>query len=363
MFCRRVRLWRSRIIRITNLFRAVFTFYVLIGLALLLPVTAQQTIKATAPSPPGKLIDVGGHRLHINCTGSGNPTIVMEAGAGDFSFDWSLVQPEVARFARVCTYDRAGYAWSEAGPTPRTMQQIVYELHTGLVNAGIKSPYVLVGHSLGGLIVRVFANQYPKEVAGMVLVDSSHEDQSIVIMDRTTKKEKVVHWRELASGKPIPPIQTTAPGSAGSNSASARSRSNQTKLDAPYDRLPLKIQQVRLWAISQPSYEAARSSETFDFLADELTRMFAQRNETKYPLGDLPLIVLTRGIAGEDEQANRLLLEDHDRLQMDLASLSTNSKQIIAEHSGHFIQLEEPALVISAVKEVVDAVRRKSKLR
>src|SRR5437868_12652908 len=98
--------------RITNLFRAVFTFYVLIGLALLLPVTAQQTIKANAPSPPGKLIDVGGHRLHINCTGSGNPTIVMEAGAGDFSFDWSLVQPEVARFARVCTYDRAGYAWS-----------------------------------------------------------------------------------------------------------------------------------------------------------------------------------------------------------------------------------------------------------
>ena len=91
--------------------------------------------------------------------------------------------------------------------------------------------------------------------------------------------------------------------------------------------------------------------------------MFAQRNETKYPLGDMPLIVLTRGIAGEDEQANRLLLEDHDRLQMDLASLSTNSKQIIAEHSGHFIQLEEPTLVISAVKEVVDAVRRKSKLR
>jgi len=326
-------------------------------------VTAQQPFKPTPPALPGKLIDVGGHRLHLNCIGKRNPTIIMEAGAGDFSFDWSLVQPKVARLARVCTYDRAGYAWSESGPTPRTMQQIVYELHKGLNNAGIKSPYVLVGHSLGGLIVRVFANQYPKEVAGMILVDSSNEDQSIVIMDRTTKKGKVVHWRELASGKPIPPIQITAPSSAGSNSASARSRSNQTKLDAPYDRLPLKIQQVRLWAISQPSYEAARSSETFDFLADELARMFAQRNETKYPLGDMPLIVLTRRIAGEDEQANKLLLEEHNRLQSDLKSLSTNSKQMIAEHSGHFIHLEQPELVVSAVKEVVDAVRRKSKLR
>jgi pimeloyl-ACP methyl ester carboxylesterase len=324
---------------------------------------AQQPVKPNPSAPPGKLIDAGGHRLHINCTGKSEPTIVMEAGAGDFSFDWSLVQPKVARFARACTYDRAGYAWSEAGPTPRTMQQIVYELHTGLHNAGIKSPYVLVGHSLGGLIVRVFANQYPKEVAGMVLVDSSHEDQSIVIMDRTTRKEKVVHWRELASSKPIPPIQTRPPGSAGSNSASARSRSNQNRLDAPYDKLPLKVQQMRLWAMSQPNYEAARASETFDFLADELARMFGRRNETKYPLGDMPLIVLTRGIPGEDERAHQVLLEEHDRLQSELKSLSTNSKQMIAEHSGHFIQIEQPELVVSAVREVVSAARHKSKLR
>lgn len=342
--------------RITSIFRVVLALCLPVGLACLLSATAQQPFKPTPPAPPGKLIDVGGHRLHINCTGKGNPTIVMEAGAGDFSFDWSLVQPKVARFARVCTYDRAGYAWSEAGPTPRTMQQIVYELHTGLNNAGIKSPYVLVGHSLGGLIVRVFANQYPKAVAGMVLVDSSHEDQSIVIMDRTTKKEKVVHWRELASGKPIPPIQTTVPSSDGSNSASARSPSNQTELEAPYDRLPLKIQQVRLWAISQPSYEAARSSETFDFVADELARMFAQRNETKYPLSDMPLIVLTRGISADLE-------EEHDRLQSDLKSLSTNSKQMIAEHSGHFIHIEQPELVVSAVKQVVSAARHTSTLR
>jgi pimeloyl-ACP methyl ester carboxylesterase len=342
----------------------VFTLCLFIGLAFSFPVLAQQTIKATAPSPLGKLVDVGGRRLHINCTGTGNPTIVMEAGAGDFSFDWSLVQPKVAKFARVCTYDRAGYAWSDAGPTPRTMQQIIYELHTGLITAGLNAPYVLVGHSLGGLIVRVYANQYPKEVAGMILVDSSHEDQLIIIMDRTTKQEKVVHWRELSSGKPIPPIQTTIPSPAASNTSQGTTRSaNQSKLDAPYNKLPLSIQRIRLWATSQPSYDAARSSETFEFLADELARVYAERGNRKYPLGDIPLIVLTRGIAGEDEQANKRLLEDHDRLQIDLLSLSSNSKQIIAKQSGHHIQIEEPTLVTDAIKQVVNAVRRKTELR
>ena len=350
--------------RNTSLFGAALTICILNGLAFLLPVTAQQTIQATVPSPPGKLIDVGGHRLHIDCAGTGNPTIVMEAGAGDFSFDWSLVKPKVARFARVCTYDRAGYAWSETGPTPRTMEQIVYELHTGLKNAGVKSPYVLVGHSLGGLIVRVYTAQYPKEVAGMVLVDSSHEDQLIVIMDRTTKKERVVHWRELSSGREIPPIQTTMPSPVASNKSQGIARATpQSKLDAPYDKLPMNPQQMRLWAMTQPTYDAARGSETFEFLADELARMYAERRSGKYFLGDMPLIVLTRGIAGEDEQANKELLQDHDRLQIDLLSLSRNSKQIIAKQSGHYIQLEEPALVTDAIKEVVNAVRRKRRLR
>src|SRR5437764_15430301 len=107
---------------------------------LVLPTTvsSQQFTKARTYPPLGKLVDVGGHRLHITCTGKGSPTVVMEAGAGDFSFDWSLAQPKVAQFARVCSYDRAGYAWSDVGPMPRTMQQIVAELHIGLRKAGVK---------------------------------------------------------------------------------------------------------------------------------------------------------------------------------------------------------------------------------
>ncbi|HET6891368.1 MAG TPA: alpha/beta hydrolase, partial [Pyrinomonadaceae bacterium] len=126
-----------------------------IAFLMLLPfvVVGQQTQN---PYPPqGKLIDIGGYRLHFDCTGKKEPTVVLIAGAGDFSFDWSLVQPSVGQFARVCSYDRAGFGWSDPGPPPRTMKQEAFELHTLLKAANIKPPYILVGHSLGGLVSRV----------------------------------------------------------------------------------------------------------------------------------------------------------------------------------------------------------------
>src|SRR5215510_14832845 len=285
-------------------------------------VTAQHSTNEGAPSPPGKLVDIGGRRQHINCTGKGAPTVVLEAGAGDFSFDWGLVQPAVARFARVCAYDRAGYAWSDAGPMPRTMRQIVYELHTGLANAGIIPPYVLVGHSLDGLLVRKYAREYPKEIAVIVLVDSSHEDQMISIADRTTREEKVVRWRELASGKPIPAVQTTFQRPAGAAQWGAPSGTG-SQLEAPYNKLPPELQQIRLWATSRSDWGQARSSETFPFLAEELAQMYAERGGRKQPLNDIPLFVLTNGMANEDKL----------RLQTDLLSLSSNSQQIIAKQS------------------------------
>src|SRR6266478_8241280 len=144
---------------------SLWSQYVISGSALLASATLMtHSAEVRACPPPGKLIDVGGWRLHLNCmdnTNGSGPTVVMEIGAGGYSFDWGLVQPAVAGFARVCSYDRAGNAWSDFGPRPRTMKQIAYELHTALVNAGIKAPYVLVGQSIGGLYVRVFAEQYP----------------------------------------------------------------------------------------------------------------------------------------------------------------------------------------------------------
>ena len=128
--------------------------------------------------PPGELVDVGGHSLHISCVGEGSPTVFLESGSGATSVDWANIQPEVANTTRVCAYDRAGSGWSEPGPGPGDPQQIAGELHTLLGNAGIDGPYVLVGHSFGGLYVRMYAELYPNEVEGMVLVDSSHPEQS-----------------------------------------------------------------------------------------------------------------------------------------------------------------------------------------
>lgn len=128
--------------------------------------------------PPGELVDVGGHSLHINCVGEGSPTVILESGSGATSVDWANIQPEVADSTRVCAYDRAGSGWSEPGPGPGDPQQIARELHTLLGNARIDGPYVLVGHSFGGLYIRMYADLYPNEVEGMVLVDSSHPEQS-----------------------------------------------------------------------------------------------------------------------------------------------------------------------------------------
>ena len=126
---------------------------------------------AKAYPPPGQMVDVGGYRLHINCTGEGSPTVVIESGWGDMSATWGWVQPEVAKTTRVCTYDRAGMGWSESSPQPRTAREFAKELHTLLEKANEPGPYVLVGHSMGGYTVRVYAHDYPAEVAGVVLID------------------------------------------------------------------------------------------------------------------------------------------------------------------------------------------------
>src|SRR2546423_12659535 len=138
------------------------------------------------PGPVGRLIDLGGHRLHLNCTGHGRPTVVIETGLGDFSFDWILVQRRVEREMRVCTYDRAGYAWSDPGPQPRTFDQLNLELRDALAKLGEKGQFVLVGHSYGGPVIRNFTMTYPEDVAAMVLVDSAQEGLRVGIGGKAT---------------------------------------------------------------------------------------------------------------------------------------------------------------------------------
>src|SRR5262249_14104378 len=128
-----------------------------LAMVLATPVCMSYSFAQPAPRAPGELVDLGGHRLHVHCMGKGRPTVVVENGLGDFSFDWSLVQLRVKRFERICTYDRAGYAWSDPGPKPRTFAQVNLELHDALAKLGESGPYVLVGHSYGGPVVRNFA--------------------------------------------------------------------------------------------------------------------------------------------------------------------------------------------------------------
>ena len=125
----------------------------------------------------GRLVDVGGLKMHIDCTGEGSPTVILDSGLGDTYLSWRKVQPQIAKFTRVCSYDRAGLGYSESSSHPRTSKVIAGELHALLQAAGVAPPYVLVGHSMGGYDVRLYASLYRNEVAGMVLVDASHPDQ------------------------------------------------------------------------------------------------------------------------------------------------------------------------------------------
>ena len=322
-------------------------------------VTGAQRASQSYP-PPGKLIDIGGYRLHLNCVGNKGPAVVLINGAGDFSFDWSLVQPRIAEFARVCSYDRAGFAWSDPGPTPRTMKQEAFELHTVLSAAHIKGPYVLVGHSIGGLVARVYTAQYPGEVAGMVLVDSTHEDTTLGFQG------KLVHLRDIAKADPVPNVQTmkSSPPKPVTKEQldqfESDLKSSPPRISAPFDKLPKSIQEMRLWVLSQPPRAASVGQ---DFLAEEFRDIYEARAKTAYPLGNLPLVVLLQKLGyelppGVDPEEWKRISDEKRRQKIEFTNLSHNSKLIVAENSGHHIQLDEPQVVIDAVRLVVESSRR-----
>lgn len=246
------------------------------------------------------LVDVGGRRLYIKCSGvarKGVPIVVMDAGMGNTSDVWSLVQPKVAQFARVCSYDRAGIGKSDRAPQAHTSEDIVNDLHNLLAKAEIHPPYVLVGHSLGGMNARLYASKYPKEIIGMVLVDSTHEDETdrmIALLPPETLKK------------------------------------------------------------ARPEDMIVRTAEDIDF-----NRSIAQVRAANWHR-DIPLIVLTRGSATfnpNDYAVPSLAPKFEDirlELQKELVRRSSRGKQIMAEKSGHNIHRDQPQLVIDAIRQVVE---------
>lgn len=284
---------------------------------------------------PGTFIDVGGHRLHALCSGEEGPSVILEAGLGGSSLDWSLIQPEVATFARVCSYDRAGCGWSDPGPRPRSSQQIVNELHELLPRVGMKPPYILVGHSVGGLHLRLYACQHPEQVAGMVLVDASPEDQR-TRMPKPPLKERLgqqIQW-QMFRLRPF------------------LARLGLFRLQGkPYgmrEALPPALQPV--------ARAMGLRSDAYDWIfgeAQAIEQSEAQiRAAAAFP--PIPLIVLT-AVGGNWPSAD--MKQCWLELQAELARLSPHGSHRISEESHHFMQFDQPHLVIDAIREIVTMVR------
>jgi pimeloyl-ACP methyl ester carboxylesterase len=281
----------------------------------------------------------------------------VENGLGDFSLDWTLVQARVSGFTRICTYDRAGYAWSDAGPKPRTFAQLNLELRDALSKLGERGPFVLVGHSYGGPVLRNFAAVYPQEVAGMVLVDAAHEGLRVGIGDK-----KTIRLGDGAKGASIPTPREELSASDQPRVRAEDLPQELKTLDPIYKALPPDAQAMHLWAQLLPAVYDAENSET-EWSGEYFAKWLAVPQQGT--LRSIPLIVLSRangGYSNADSDTPAAQMEkERTEGQAKLVLLSNNSRQVIID-SGHNMNLEAPDDVAKAIREVVEAVRRHGKV-
>ena len=304
-----------------------WTIRILVGLSGLIVATAftgaayqwlatRQDLAATPP--PGHLVDIGGYRLHLWCTGDGAPAVILDTGLGGSTPDWGFVQPEVARFTRVCSYDRAGMGYSDPGPSPRTARRIASELAELLVRSGIGGPVVLVGASIAGFDVRVFASDHPERAAGLVLVDASHEDDA----------------HEVPTMVRFVPLLSTI--------GVLRLFGGSFAFGQSIESLPPSVRQfAQATRFRAAGYQAA---------AGEIIHIRESAGEVRSSRRKLtiPVLVVT-GARGADENWRRL--------QQDQASLSDRGCLIVAQQSGHVVAVDQPEVVVDAIRTVVETAR------
>jgi pimeloyl-ACP methyl ester carboxylesterase len=291
-----------------------------LALTALLFISVPATAQSTRPAPPGRLVDVGGYRVHLYCTGSGGPTVLI-AGGG-FSFDWDLVQAAAENFTTVCTYDVSGTAWSDSGPK-LTCRERGNELQNLIRAAHLQTPLVLTGLSIGGCVVRLYAAEHRSDVAGMVIVDHAFQP------DPPSNKSTLGSGSDL-DAPPVLIVQTPVLVTVEDSSK--------------FSQLPERIQQLHRWAMSlNPKLPAWNDAE--DCLSQLKTAV-----RGPYPLGDMPLAVVST-----DNQA-----PGYDRLQEELLALSHASSHFVAEHSFHAIEIDAPDVVVAAIRKVVESARMRS---
>lgn len=304
---------------------------------------------------PQRLVEVEpGRRMNIYCSGSGSPTVVFDSGLTDLTSAWALVQPAIAARTRACSYDRAGVGFSDAGNRTGSSGHIVEDLRRLLAQAGISPPYLLVGHSYGGMNVRLFAHRHPADVVGLVLVDPSHEEQSEGFRKLDPRGLSPEGWR-----------QTRAPRLQQLRDCAAAARAgfvpgSQLAATCSFPREPHlsdAINDVHQMLFMRPGFQAAQLGEeesVFDTSADEL-------RTARAPLGDQPLIVLTRTpfqpLPGETKELRDAKNQLWASLHKDLITLSSRGSQRVVAGAGHYIQIDQPAAVSQAILDVLGALQ------
>ena len=299
---------------------------ILVAFGLIREAILRNNYRSEYPAP-GEMVTIGDHDIHLNCVGEGSPTVVFEADLDQYgSLSWDPVQKEVSKLTRACSYDRAGILWSKPGPRPRDGETIAAELKTLLENAGEEGPYLLVGHGFGGAYLRIFAGKNPEDVAGMVLVESSHPEMM-------TRFEEITGIPQEIPDEQIRPLilllsYLGAPG---------------RWKDNIYNVAP------EIWDPVQ-AYFPQSSMTWFDEKA-EGSNTLAQAGQYDN-LGEFPLIVIASStpISGEHGEELQEMWID---LQHDLLSLSSNS-EIRELVTGHYPQLQDPDLVIEAIQDILE---------
>ena len=292
--------------------------------------------------PPGRMYDVNGYAMHLYCTGTGSPTLVLESGHGEDFTVWGKVQPALSLVTRTCSYDRAGFGWSDAQPGARDATHIADQLHALLMKAGITSPIVLMGHSAGGLYARVYAWRFPKDMAGLVLVDAFTptplpKPAFSVALDHHTNAEFSFVKATVALGI--------------------------ARLMGQCDSIPEGLQAYAGWIKASECYYPALDDYVREDRALDQSR---KQGALAGPFGDLPVLILSQDpkqtmppflskrVSAQDWQWQSTA---HDQEQAAYLQLSTKSRRVIAAKSGHYIQYDRPDVLIGETTKLIGQIR------
>jgi pimeloyl-ACP methyl ester carboxylesterase len=292
-------------------------------------------------SPPGELVPVQGRNMHIHCQGAGSPTILLDAGQGGWSIDWSEIMPQLSPMTQVCAYDRAGYGWSEPATDDRTPQQAADDLAALLAAAAIAPPYILVGFSHAGLVTRLYAAQHPEEVVGLVLVDPATEFDN-ELMDETLRQQQQATVRLFQA--------------FGIATRVGLIRLLDPREMAPY--APFLGQQppqpeIYYRFVAAPTWWQTSAKEFCSRLQDVTLAMV----QTNGPIPDMPVTIIgAENVSEWGEDSERFGTARLARLQ-ELAARSSQGQFMLAEGSSHDVLREQPELVVTAIQQMLEATR------